>query len=111
MLAEVALAKDYYKVLGLTRDASESEVKKAFRQLARQYHPDKNKADDAEEKFREIAEGEFENGYIRGGIIVSCDDVASFFRRVLHLCSSGLWEQNDISSVSLHRATIIKEAL
>ena len=53
MLAEVALAKDYYKVLGLTRDASESEVKKAFRQLARQYHPDKNKADDAEEKFRE----------------------------------------------------------
>ena len=61
MLAEVALAKDYYKVLGLTRDASEAEVKKAFRQLARQYHPDKNKADDAEEKFREIAEGEFEN--------------------------------------------------
>ena len=68
MLAEVALAKDYYKVLGLTRDASESEVKKAFRQLARQYHPDKNKADDAEEKFREIAEGEFENGYMRGGV-------------------------------------------
>ena len=60
MLAEVALsAKDYYKVLGLTREASEQEVKKAFRQLARQYHPDKNKADDAEEKFREIAEGEF----------------------------------------------------
>jgi len=56
MLAEVALAKDYYKVLGLTRDASETEVKKAFRALARQYHPDKNKADDAEEKFREIAE-------------------------------------------------------
>ena len=60
MLAEAALsAKDYYKVLGLSRDASEQEVKKAFRQLARQYHPDKNKADDAEEKFREIAEGEF----------------------------------------------------
>ena len=52
------LCKDYYKVLGLSRDASETEVKKAFRQLARQYHPDKNKADDAEEKFREIAEGE-----------------------------------------------------
>ena len=33
-------------------------MKKAFRSLARQYHPDKNKADDAEEKFREIAEGE-----------------------------------------------------
>lgn len=75
MLAEVALsAKDYYKVLGLTREASEQEVKKAFRQLARQYHPDKNKADDAEEKFREIAEGEFGEG---GGIIMSCDGVAS----------------------------------
>ena len=107
MLAEVALAKDYYKVLGLTRDASETEVKKAFRALARQYHPDKNKADDAEEKFREIAEGEFENGYIRGGVIVSCDDVASFIRRILRLCSSGLWEQNDISFVSLHRAFIL----
>ena len=63
MLAEVALAKDYYKVLGLSRDASEAEVKKAFRQLARQYHPDKNKADDAEEKFREIAEGELAKDY------------------------------------------------
>ena len=59
LLAEAVLAKDYYKVLGLSRDASETEVKKAFRQLARQYHPDKNKADDAEEKFREIAEGEW----------------------------------------------------
>ena len=58
MLAEVALSKDYYKVLGISKDASEAEVKKAFRSLARQYHPDKNKADDAEEKFREIAEGE-----------------------------------------------------
>jgi len=56
MLAEAALAKDYYKVLGISKDASEAEVKKAFRSLARQYHPDKNKADDAEEKFREIAE-------------------------------------------------------
>ena len=75
MLAEVALsAKDYYKVLGLTREASEQEVKKAFRQLARQYHPDKNKADDAEEKFREIAEGEFGEGI---GVILSCDGVAS----------------------------------
>ena len=40
-------------------------MKKAFRSLARQYHPDKNKADDAEEKFREIAEGEFWEGGVR----------------------------------------------
>lgn len=84
MLAEVALAKDYYKVLGLTRDASETEVKKAFRALARQYHPDKNKADDAEEKFREIAEGEFGNG--EG--LFSC--------HVMLHHSLRFWEQNDI---------------
>ncbi len=49
--------KDYYKVLGVNRDASEEEIKKAFRKLARQYHPDtaKNKAA-AEEKFKEINE-------------------------------------------------------
>ena len=103
MLAEVALAKDYYKVLGLTRDASEAEVKKAFRQLARQYHPDKNKADDAEEKFREIAEGEFEN---RDGVEgLSCHVMMlhhSFGSEGLLLCS-GFWERNDISSVVASR--------
>ena len=52
-----AFAKNYYDVLGITKDASEKEVKKAFRKLALQYHPDKNKEPDAEEKFREIAEG------------------------------------------------------
>src|SRR5438132_8039797 len=49
--------KDYYKSLGVARDASEADIKKAFRALARQYHPDvaKNKAQ-AEEKFKEINE-------------------------------------------------------
>ena len=56
--AASAWAKDYYKVLGLEKTASERDIKKAFRSLALQYHPDKNKSDDAEEKFREIAEGE-----------------------------------------------------
>ena len=55
MLAEVVLAKDYYKVLGISKDASEAEVKKVFRSLARQFHPNKNKADDAGEKLREAA--------------------------------------------------------
>jgi DnaJ-domain-containing protein 1 len=55
----MVLAKDYYKVLGVPRDASDKQIRKSFRQLALQYHPDKNKDKDAEEKFREIAEGRF----------------------------------------------------
>ena len=49
--------RDYYKTLGLTRDADVSEVKKAFRKLARKYHPDINPGnDEAEERFKEINE-------------------------------------------------------
>ena len=54
---DLAFAKDYYKILGISRDASDREIKKAFRKLAVKYHPDKNKQKDAEAKFREIAEG------------------------------------------------------
>ncbi len=55
---ELVLAgKDYYKILGVNRDATDRQVKKAFRKLAIKYHPDKNKSKDAEAKFREIAEG------------------------------------------------------
>lgn len=49
--------KDYYKVLGITRNASNDEIKKAFRKLARKYHPDVNPGDrKAEAKFKEINE-------------------------------------------------------
>ena len=48
--------RDYYEVLGVTRSASADDIKNAFRNLARKYHPDVNKADDAEEKFKEINE-------------------------------------------------------
>ncbi len=48
--------RDYYEVLGLTRSASADDIKNAFRNLARKYHPDVNKAEDAEEMFKEINE-------------------------------------------------------
>jgi curved DNA-binding protein len=48
--------KDYYKILGVPRTAGGDEVKRAYRKLARQYHPDKNKAKGAEDKFKEINE-------------------------------------------------------
>lgn len=52
----MAAKRDYYDVLGVARDASRDAIKDAFRHLALKYHPDHNKAPDAEAKFKEIAE-------------------------------------------------------
>jgi molecular chaperone DnaJ len=48
--------RDYYEVLGVARDASEKDVKSAYRKLAMKYHPDRSDASDAEERFKEISE-------------------------------------------------------
>ena len=49
--------RDYYEVLGLSRGSSKEEIRKAYRSLARKYHPDKNPDDpDAESRFKELSE-------------------------------------------------------
>ena len=48
--------KDYYEILGVSRDATQAAIKSAYRKLARKYHPDVNKSSDAQEKFKDINE-------------------------------------------------------
>ncbi|MDU6197049.1 MAG: DnaJ domain-containing protein, partial [Staphylococcus haemolyticus] len=48
--------RDYYEVLGVSKDASKDEIKKAYRKLSKKYHPDINKEEGADEKFKEISE-------------------------------------------------------
>ena len=51
------MARDYYDILGLSKSASESEIKSSYRKLAMKYHPDRNPGDKkAEDKFKEIVE-------------------------------------------------------
>ena len=54
---EVVCKEDYYKLLGVSKDASQKEIKKAFRKLAIECHPDKNPSPEAREKFEKIANG------------------------------------------------------
>jgi molecular chaperone DnaJ len=63
--------RDYYEILGVGRNASDDEIKAAFRKLARQYHPDVSKEPDAEEKFKEINEAY--------GVLSDADKIDRYF--------------------------------
>src|SRR3954466_8129717 len=72
----MANGTDYYKVLGVDKKASQEEIKKAYRKLARKYHPDTNKEPGAEERFKAISEAydtlgdpEKRKKYDRGGSV------------------------------------------
>ena len=52
----MAIKRDYYEVLGVAREASDDEIKRAFRRLAQQHHPDVDKTDGAEDRFKELNE-------------------------------------------------------
>src|SRR3989337_3459783 len=52
----MATKRDYYEILGVNKNASADEIKAAYRKLALQYHPDRNRSPDAEEKFKELSE-------------------------------------------------------
>jgi molecular chaperone DnaJ len=79
--------RDYYEVLGQTRSASQEDIKKAFRKLAFQYHPDRNKEPEAEEKFKEISEAY---------AVLSDEQKKAQYDRFGHAGISGAYSQEDI---------------
>jgi preprotein translocase subunit Sec63 len=57
LIPESEAGADYYNILGISRDASLKQVKKAYRDLSLKWHPDKNKSPEAKNKFTEISQG------------------------------------------------------
>jgi len=79
--------RDYYEVLGVSRNASKDQIKDAYRELALKYHPDRNKAPDAEERFKEITEAY---------AVLSDDEKRAQYDQFGHAGISGRYTQEDI---------------
>ena len=83
----MAEKRDYYEVLGVSKDASKDTIKKAYRKLAMKYHPDRNKEPGAEEKFKEISEAYG---------VLSDDDKRRQYDSFGHAGIDGRYTQEDI---------------
>jgi molecular chaperone DnaJ len=79
--------RDYYEVLNVSKDASKEEIKKAYRKLALKYHPDRNKAPEAESQFKEISEAY---------AVLSDDEKRSQYDRFGHEGIHGRYTAEDI---------------
>jgi molecular chaperone DnaJ len=89
--------RDYYEILGVPREAAPDEIKSAFRKLARQYHPDVSKEQDAEEKFKEINEAY--------SVLSDADKRARYDR----FGSAGLGDMGGAPDYSVHFEDIFEE--
>ncbi|HLE73336.1 MAG TPA: molecular chaperone DnaJ [Anaerolineales bacterium] len=88
----MATKRDYYDILGVPRGAPPEDVKSAFRRLARQYHPDVNKAPDAEERFKEINEA---------FAVLNDDQKRAAYDRFGHAGLDGMGGMPDFSNIDL----------
>ena len=89
--------RDYYEILGVSRTASQDEIKAAFRKLARQYHPDVSKESDAEDKFKEINEAY--------SVLSDADKRARYDR----FGRAGLGDMGGVQDYSVHFEDIFEE--
>lgn len=83
----MATKRDYYEILGVDKNVSKEDLKKAYRQLALKYHPDRNKESDAEEKFKEISEAY---------AVLNDAEKRSRYDQFGHAGVDGRWSQEDI---------------
>jgi molecular chaperone DnaJ len=81
--------RDYYEVLGVSKDASQDDIKRSYRKLAVQYHPDRNKSPDATDKFKEVSEAY---------AVLSDDEKRSMYDQYGHAGIDGRYTTEDIFS-------------